>query len=219
MAVISQFAPTRDVVSLTFDDGPDRIYTPLLLEVLAAEGVRATFFVLGAWLDDETRPIIEAALEAGHDVGNHTFNHRDYDDPTLDEVTAREEIARTHALLEGIIGRPPDLIRPPFGHAPERVDRIAAELDYRATVNFIHFHFDWDQPPARTIADSVHDTVSPGSIVLLHDGCDPVLEGGSRRETVEAVRLLIPELRERGFEFASVSALLDAGTPVAESGP
>ena len=82
------------------------------------------------------------------------------DDPTLDEVSARAEIAQTHALLEEIIGRPPDLIRPPFGRAPERVDRIAADFGYRATVNFLHFHNDWDQPPARTIADSVHESVT-----------------------------------------------------------
>jgi peptidoglycan/xylan/chitin deacetylase (PgdA/CDA1 family) len=217
MAVISKFEPSRDVVALTFDDGPDRIYTPLLLDVLDSEDVRATFFVLGSWVDEETRPIIEAALAAGHDIGNHTFNHRAFDDPSLDEVSARAEIAQTHTLLEGIIGRPPDLIRPPFGRAPERVDRLAAEFDYRATVNFLHFHNDWEQPPARTIAESVHASVTAGSIVLLHDGCDPVLEGGSRRETVEAVRLLIPELRERGFEFATVSALLDEATPVADS--
>ncbi|HEV8461356.1 MAG TPA: polysaccharide deacetylase family protein [Gaiellaceae bacterium] len=209
MTVIEKFEVTRQVVALTFDDGPDPTYTPQLLDLLANESIPATFFALGLAIDKETTPIVCAALDAGHDVGNHTFHHRSFDDPSLDDASAMNEIARTHYLLEQITDRPPDLIRPPYGHGPQRVDRLAAELGYRATVNFEFSHGDWDQPPARAIVDSALRTVTAGSIVLLHDGCAPEQRGGSRRETVEAVRLLIPELRERGFAFATVSTLLD----------
>jgi peptidoglycan/xylan/chitin deacetylase (PgdA/CDA1 family) len=218
MAVVSRFQVARKVVALTFDDGPDPVWTPELLALLADEGVRATFFALGCWINSDTRPILRGALTAGHEIGNHTFSHLSFAQSSLGDASASDEIVRGHVLLSEIGDAQPTLIRPPFGHAPERVDRLASELGYRATVMFEQPPpGDWDQPPADRIVQSVVDSTKPGSIILLHDGCDPTRRGQSRRETVEAVRLLIPALRMRGFEFATVTELLNEAEANSES--
>lgn len=211
--MIDAFAVDRRVVALTFDDGPAQEFTELLLDALDAEGVLATFFVLGSSVTMETRQVVQATAAAGHDIGNHTFSHRPFDDPALDDTTALEEIRRTHELLEEITGVAPTLVRPPYGRAPERVDRLAAGLGYRATITFRASYEDWlkPQPSAGTIVKRVTSdpTCGPGSIVLLHDGCDPRKSGDSRLETVKAVELLIPLLRAQGYDFAPISQLLD----------
>jgi peptidoglycan-N-acetylglucosamine deacetylase len=213
VAAIDAFDVDRRVVSLTFDDGPAHEFTELLLRALDAEGVLATFFVLGSSVTTETRRVVQATATAGHDIGNHTFNHRSFEDPALDDALASEEIHRTHELLEEITGVAPNLIRPPYGRAPDRVDRLAARFGYRATIMFRASHEDWlkPQPPACAIVNSVisDPTFGPGSIVLLHDGCDPRKSGDSRLETVKAVQLLIPLLREQGYDLAPISQLLD----------
>jgi peptidoglycan/xylan/chitin deacetylase (PgdA/CDA1 family) len=210
MAVVYRFQVVRKVVALTFDDGPDPVWTAELLAVLGDEDVRATFFALGCWINSETRPILRGALTSGHDIGNHTFAHRSFAQPSLSDASASDEIVRTHVLLSEIGDAQPTLIRPPFGHAPERVDRLAFELGYRVTVMYEEPPAgDWDQPPAHRILQSVVDSAKPGSIIQLHDGCDPTRRGQSRRETVEAVRRLIPALRAQGFEFATVTELLN----------
>jgi len=218
MAVVSRFEVARKVVALTFDDGPDPVWTSELLALLADDDVRATFFALGCWINSETRPILRGALAAGHEIGNHTFSHPSFAQPSLSDASASDEIVRTHVLLSEIGDVKPTLIRPPFGHAPARVDRLASEFGYRATVMYEEPPSgDWDQPPAHTIVQSVVDSAKPGSIILLHDGCDPTRRGQSRRATVEAVRRLIPALRARGFEFATVTELLNEAKAQSES--
>lgn len=214
--VLNSVQSTQPLVALTFDDGPDERYTPLLLDIFEQEDVHATFFIRGSALNAETRAIVARMANAGHDIGNHTHNH--FDLGAADAATVREEVSRTHYQLESIIGQPPTLLRPPYGNGPDAANEAASALGYRATVLWTSCGVDWDtpQPSAEVIAQRVLDgdrgcgPVAPGGIILLHDGLVPGERGDSRLRTVEAVRILVPELRARGFQLVTVSALLDA---------
>ena len=197
----------RNVVALTFDDGPLIPETARLLDVLDETDARATFFVRGAAIDDETRSLVVRAARAGHEIGNHTHNHLNLEE--ADPATVAEEILRTHRQLAELTGMEPTIIRPPYGKGLEVVDEVAGAGGYRATVGWSVQADDWESPPAATIAERVLAGLAPGAIVLLHDGCSPIRTGQSRMGTVDAVRTLVPAIRERGFELVTVSQLLD----------
>ena len=210
LGVVDRVVTERRHVALTFDDGPSR-WTEQILDALAEHAAQASFFVRGSAVDTRTAETVLRAFRAGCDVGNHTHNHVSYE--RCDEATALEEFDRTHRLLEELTGVPPVLARPPFGHAPERLDGIAGDRGYRATIMWSVTPDDWadPQPRADEIADVVLTQLHPGAIVLLHDGWDPERGELSRRQTVDAVRRMLPELRARGYEPVAVSQLL-AGT-------
>ena len=207
MAVISRVPTEAKRMTLTFDDGPHPVFTEQLLDVLRDEGVQATFFIRGGALDPGTAGLVRREAAEGHDVGNHTHGHLDLDRQP-DEVV-REEVERAHRDLTEILGRPPDLIRPPYGRAPERVDAIAAPLGYRATVTWSVSTDDWELPGAEAIAERLVAGAQPGAIALLHDGCSPTRPAESREGTVGGVAIAIPRLRALGYELVPVSRLLD----------
>jgi peptidoglycan-N-acetylglucosamine deacetylase len=177
--IVSCVAIEQPLVALTFDDGPAAKYTPLLLDVLDSESAPATFFILGSALDLETRQIVERMHADGHEVANHTHSHLNFEGAS--DSTIHDEIARTHRELEEITGRPPTLLRPPYGRAPEAVNAVAERDGYRATVLWSAWAYDWENPQAT--ADVMVDRVRngylgcggarPGGIVLMHDGCAP----------------------------------------------
>lgn len=207
LGVVERGAASRKLIALTFDDGPSQ-WTEEILDSLQEHGARATFFVRGSAVDALTRKTVTRALGIGCDIGNHTHNHLSY--ARCDDATAREEFARTHTLLDELTGTAPTLTRPPFGHAPERLDAIAASYGYRATVMWSISPDDWEepQPNAGEIVELVLRELHPGAIVLLHDGWDPERGELSRAQTVEAVRRLLPELAARGYRGVAVSEML-----------
>ena len=206
--VVRSIATEEHVVALTFDDGPSRPWTELVLEALAELDVRATFFVQGAAVDDETSALVVRTAREGHEIGNHTHSHFSFDE-VRDETVVRDELGRTHELLASLIGRPPDLVRPPYGRGTELVDAAASALGYRATVNWSIDPEDWDEPPAEEIVECVVEELHPGAIVLLHDGSPLRERARSRSVTTEALATLVPEIRSRGYRFATVGELLD----------
>lgn len=211
VAVVCCVLTDRKLVALTFDDGPGPD-TADLLDVLGDHDARATFFVRGEAVDDTTEELVRRASVAGHEIANHTHSH-------LGKLGEREpklvdeEILRTHRRLAESTGIEPTLIRPPYGHCLEEIDRAAGRLGYAATVKWSVMPRDWEQPGANVIASHVLAEVHPGAIVVMHDGSTPSREVHSRAQTVEAVRMLIPELRARGFELVTVSELVAAGEP------
>jgi len=216
--ILSAVRTRQRVVALTFDDGPDERFTPDLLDVLEDSAAAASFFVMGCALTGTSEQLVARMHAAGHDVCNHTYSHRSLVD--TDAATIEQEISRTHRALEQITREPPTLVRPPFGHALGAVDVVAQRLGYRATIHWSAWAEDWTVPPpsAASIVNRVlrgHaglKGVRRGGIMLLHDGCAPPRrEGASRRETVKAVRILIPRLRESGYRLVTLSELLDIG--------
>ena len=207
MPVVCSVETNRNVIALTFDDGPLYPETDRLLDVLDEADARATFFVRGSAIDSDTKSLVVRAARAGHEIGNHTHGHVNLE--TADHGTVQEEISRTHFQLGELTGVEPTLIRPPYGKGLQVVDEVAGMFGYQATVKWSVQADDWESPPPATITKLVLDGLAPGAIVLLHDGCARTRQPGeSRMNTVEAVQTVIPVIRERGFELATVSQLL-----------
>ena len=199
------------LVALTFDDGPDPNYTPQILDILKAKKVPATFFVIGENALPE-RGLLRRELAEGHEVGNHTYTH-----PNLGQATARAtrlELNANQRLFEAFTGRSMKLFRAPyFGDAePTTADEIdpvtvAQALGY-LTVGLHVDPNDWRRPGVKAIVETTIDGVEgatierSGNVILLHDG------GGDRSQTIQALPMLIDELRSRGYRFVPVSELI-----------
>jgi peptidoglycan/xylan/chitin deacetylase (PgdA/CDA1 family) len=186
----------RPTLALTFDDGPGPS-TPEVLDLLAARGARATFFQCGK--DVRQWPqIARAVSEAGHEIGNHGDTHS----PFYLRPSARiyEELARAQQSIQDVTGQTPVLFRAPFGCRWFGLRRAQRRLGLRG-VMWTAIGLDW-KLPAGAIAARLAAAASNGAIFCLHDAHANI------RETIEAVRRLIPELQSRGFQFETVSELL-----------
>jgi len=194
-------------IALTFDDGPDPMWTPEILQLLRAEGVPGTFFIVG----DQAQKypdIVAAEFADGHLLGNHTFFHTNLTEVT--ETRLRMEINMTQRVIESITGRGTKLFRAPYN--TDTTPTRAAELQPLHLVCKLGFVVaggdmdsgDYETPGADAIVRNVTKALKPGgpNIIVMHDG------GGDRCQTVEALRKLIPELRARGYEFVSVDRLM-----------
>ena len=196
------------VIALTFDDGPDPKYTPRILDILKDKGIKATFFVIGsaAAVNMDT---LRRIYEDGHDIGNHTFNHVNSAEVSLERLNM--EINASQRLFEATLGMHTKLFRPPYARdmEPQTVDatevlRLAASLGY-FTIGMRIDPKDWLRPKAEQI---VHQTLEGalkgrGNVVLLHDA------GGNRDPTLEALPKIIDELHAKGFRFVTVHELLN----------
>ncbi|MFI0486916.1 polysaccharide deacetylase family protein [Actinomadura sp. 9N215] len=200
----------RRLVALTFDDGPMERWTPQALDALDAEKVPATFFVVGS------RLVRNAELVRGrfdrHEVGNHTWRHDDLS--RMSHKSAYESIHRTHEAIEKVTGRTPTLLRPPWGRLGGTTLHVAAEHRYDIALwSLLVQDRRFDDRPSKLV-DSVVDNAAPGAIVLAHDVGAP-----SRKVAVQELPAMIRGLRERGFEFVTVSQLRQAATSPAAGGP
>jgi peptidoglycan/xylan/chitin deacetylase (PgdA/CDA1 family) len=194
--------PTHDpVVALTFDDGPNPEATPLVLDALAARGVKATFFILGRHAERWPALVARAAAE-GHALGNHGYFHRKLQFRSPSYVRNDLELGTEAIVAAG--GMRPSLFRAPHGFRSPWVTYIASTLGQR-TVGWSLGVWDSDRPGVDEIARRTVDGAAPGSILLLHDG-DGYDPEGDRRQTAHAVPLLVDRLLDRGYRFT----LLDA---------
>jgi peptidoglycan/xylan/chitin deacetylase (PgdA/CDA1 family) len=188
----------RRSLALTFDDGPDPVRTPLLLELLAKLDIKATFFLLGKLVDEHPKLAARIVAE-GHEIGNHTYNHRYL--PLTRSRTVAAELAATDRAIERATGITPTLARPPYGgRSPSNV-RVFARLAKRLVLWDVN-SYDWKGHSADEVARRVVDEARPGSIILMHEA----RTGGET--TIEAVRTLVPVLRADGFDFVTVSDAL-----------
>lgn len=184
-------------VCLTFDDGPDPDFTPAVLEILAARGCRASFFVLGEAAARWPELVRRIACE-GHSLGNHTYTHPR--GRALDAARARAEIERCQRQIETLCGFRPLWFRPPYGSRNRHL-RDAAQRLGLITVLWSRSAIDWGIfGTQRGIARRLR-RIAPGDIVLMHDG--------RRRHNRPAPLLallpaLLDRLRERGIEPVSL---------------
>lgn len=157
---------TARAVCLTFDDGPDPVYTPAVLDVLAAYDVKATFFVLGE-AAERFPQLVERIVAEGHSIGNHTYSHPH---PWFtSEDIAREEVGKTSAIIEQIVGFRPRWFRPPYGRLRLAMRRQAAQHNM-ATVLWNHSIIDWGLLGSSSGIRSRLARINAGDIVLMHDG-------------------------------------------------
>ncbi|MFQ5604332.1 MAG: polysaccharide deacetylase family protein [bacterium] len=189
-------------IALTFDDGPQPTYTPQLLDILSKHAVPATFFLIGQHIEKNVE-LAERTVQAGHEVGNHTFSH-----PylfRLSDADMLSEIRRTDALLRNLDGAAPKFLRPPMGLFSRRVLNLVEQAGYKSVVGDVYPR-DPHLPGKNKILQRVLSRVVNGSIIILHDGGNT--EQVDRSQTVWAVDRLVPQLRERGFQFVTLSDLL-----------
>jgi peptidoglycan/xylan/chitin deacetylase (PgdA/CDA1 family) len=204
---ICRVETTRKTVALSFDDGPDPVRTPAVLELLAAQGARATFFVVGQHAALEPS-LLGDIVSSGNELGNHTWSHPRLSE--LSEVAALAEFRRTQGVLPA--GGGPTLVRAPFGQA--RADTFADLWQTGMTpihwsVAIDHYVGELDLAP-EDAATTIAGEIRPGDILLAHD-TGPGIE---RDRAMETLHLLLPLLRARGFEVTTVSDLLTSGVPV-----
>ena len=186
-------------VALTFDDGPHPRYTALILDILREYGVVATFFTVG--VNVETYPkLIERAVAEGHEIGNHTYNH--YHVPKLSDEALYQDIEACSNAVERVTGERPRLFRPPEGVCSDAV-KSYCEREGMTIVMWSVDTRDWAHTPINEIYRNIRTNVKNGSIILMHDFI------GKNSPTPQALRQVIPMLLELGYEFVTVSELLD----------
>lgn len=194
-------------MALTFDDGPNDPHTLRLLDVLAQHGAKATFFLIGKYV--RQRPeIVRAIRQAGHAIGNHTYNH-----PLLifaSPSRVRQELEDCRKALEDAIGEHEPLFRPPFGGRLPHVLRVCRSLGLQPVMWSVTA-YDWKADSPESIVGYVSRAVNSrhdrGEIVLLHDGAHLAF-GVDRGHTVEATRRLLEEYSSKGKAFVSIPDLL-----------
>jgi len=208
---IDQIGAAKNKIVISFDDGPDRRWTPRILEILKEKHAPAVFFVVGEQAN-QSPDILKREYNEGHEIGNHTFTHPQFDE--ISHTQLKWELNLTQRLIESTLGVKSILFRPPYGidHQPEYAEEVA-QLPYPQDLGYIivgqrvdpdDWRVDGNKPqrPAKEIAEDVLRQADKGNIVLLHDG------GGEREQTVEALPLIIDGLRAKGYELTSVSDLL-----------
>lgn len=190
----------QPIVSLTFDDGPNPRATPVILDVLKREQVRATFFVLGRHAD-RWPDLVRRIAEEGHQLGNHGYWHR-----TLHRRSpayVRDDLTRgTDAIAGASLGVRTRHFRAPHGFRNPWVTPIAASLGQR-TVGWTLGVWDSDRPGAAEIARRALSGMRARSILLLHDG-DGDDADGDRVQTADALPRIIDGLRAGGFRFVTL---------------
>lgn len=187
-------------VALTFDDGPHPRYTPQILDILAEYGVEATFFMVGS--NAAYHPeLVERVLAEGHEIGNHTEHHYHTANMTADKLTA-DILACAETLSRFTGGAAPRLFRPPEGVFNEEIKALCEKEGYTIVMWSVDTR-DWAHTPVCEIVSGVRENVRDGAIILMHDFI------GKNSPTPAALRQIIPMLQRSGYEFLTVSRLLE----------
>ncbi|MEP6620574.1 MAG: polysaccharide deacetylase family protein [bacterium] len=187
------------VASITFDDGPNPRATPLILDTLKAEGVKATFFVLGRHAD-RWPELVRRMADEGHQLGNHGYWHRKLHRRLPAYV--RDDLSRGADAIERASGVRPTVFRAPHGFRSPWVTPIARSLGER-TIGWSLGVWDSARPGPDEIVRRALLGMRPGSILLLHDG-DGYDADGDRLQTAAALPAIITGLRARGFRFETL---------------
>jgi peptidoglycan-N-acetylglucosamine deacetylase len=179
---------------LTFDDGPDPLGTPALLDLLQTLGARATFFPIAPRAAEHPH-LIARMLEDGHEVGLHCYEHVRHSE--RDHAWLAEDTARALEMLDSLGARPARW-RTPWGVTAPWTGQVAAEHGLRLLGWTVDTH-DWRGDSAQEMFERTKNDLEDGAIVLAHDGIGPGAQRETTSETVEFVRLLGAHARRRGL--------------------
>ena len=188
--------PSKPTIAITFDDGPNATTTMEILDVLEKYQIRASFFLIGTNINDESAKSVKRAYDLGCDIENHSKTHSYMDKMTADEI--KDEVAYVNDKVKEITGTTPKFFRPPYIAVNNTMyDNIDMTFISGYGCN------DWeDRVTAEYRAKYLEKKAADGVIFLLHDA-----EGNSK--TVEALDKAIPILLEKGFQFATISELFE----------
>ena len=178
-------------IALTIDDGPDPVWTPKMLALLASLGGPATFCVIGR--QAKAYPgLVADVVHAGHAVANHTYTHRFLG--AAGDATVRSEIARATDAVVAAAGVRPSHFRAPGGEWSRTVLAECSAQGLRP-LDWSVDPRDWSRPGTASIVKTIMTKTAPGSIILEHDG------GGDRSQTLAALKIVRPQLLDQGYHF------------------
>jgi len=192
--VLRRGNPFTKKVALTFDDGPHPAYSPKLLDILREKGVKATFLIIGH-MADKYPDLVRRMSDEGHEIGNHTYSH-----VTLTKLPPEEvdvEYKANNDVIRRLTGRRARYCRPPGGDLNPEVLRRAGSLGL-TTVLWTDDPGDYDNPGPKILFDRETKALSPGGIILLHDGS---------KDTLTTLARFIDATRAKGYEFVSLDEL------------
>jgi cellulose synthase/poly-beta-1,6-N-acetylglucosamine synthase-like glycosyltransferase/spore germination protein YaaH/peptidoglycan/xylan/chitin deacetylase (PgdA/CDA1 family) len=204
--LIDRYGRQKNKMALTFDDGPDPLYTPKILDILKQYKAPATFFLVGLAAESNIA-LVRRMIDEGHEIGNHTFTH-----PNIDNGSAREmeiELNLTQRLFEAKLGRQSVFFRPPYSVDSE--PDIPSEVLPLELVQKMGYLLVGERPDARDwyyvrapqkILETIFSQLPKGNVLLLHDA------GGDRSATVQALPQIITKLRQKGCQIVSLSSLI-----------
>lgn len=183
-------------IALTFDDGPNTVTTPQVLDLLEEHDIPASFFLIADNITPESAPMVRRAISLGCDIENHSRTHTAMDHMTADQI--RAEVDFCSQKIADLTGTPPAFFRPPYiAVSPTLFDTV--DLTFICGVGCE----DWvPEVPADVRARRVLADARDGNLVLLHDSL-------GNDNTVEALKTIIPELKSRGFTFVTCPQLFD----------
>ncbi len=184
------------IIALTFDDGPNTVITPQVLDLLEEHGILASFFLIARNITPESAEVVRRARAMGCDIENHTVTHPFMDKLSVEEI--RKEVDTCTEKIVEITGEAPKFFRPPFiAVKKEMYDNI--DMTFICGVGCE----DWvPEVTAEQRAERVLANAEDGQIVLLHDM-------QWNQNTVDALKTIIPELKKRGYGFVTVTQLFE----------
>jgi len=207
MGTITHVETEDPVAALTFDDGPHPEFTPRLLDILERHQARATFFCVGKFAQSHP-DIVQRAAQAGHAIGNHSWDH-----PSFPLITASERRAQIRACANAIAPFGQRLFRPPYGHQSVASRLDAHWLGYQVVTWNVVLN-EYLVRDADSMVDLLVNQIQPGSVILLHDRLFDALEERyfDREVLLKAVNMLLERLGDR-FRFITIPELLRHGRP------
>lgn len=195
---IYSVAREEKLAAITINCAWDENNLPQLLEILERENVKATFFMVGQWVEQYPQTAADIAA-AGHEIGNHSYSHPDFRKRDAAEIEA--QLRRTDALIREACGVTPKLVRVPSGDYDGAVISTVRGLGYEV-IQWDVDSRDWMDPSAEEIVQRVTEGVQCGSILLFHAG---------KRNTEEALPEIIARMKGAGYRFVTVGELVFTG--------
>lgn len=194
----------QNKIALTFDDGPQSVYTPQILDILKRYNIKATFFLIGK--NVEVFPQLAKRIkDEGHLIGNHTYDHPDLRLQTRNQI--KQQIQKAEKAIIDATGVKPYLFRSPYGSDNNLVLQEAENSGYTIiewSVSGLNGRHD---APYNKIVKRVVDSIQNGSIILLHDG-NRLSSRTDRSQIVKALHIIIETLQKKGYQFVTIDELL-----------
>lgn len=192
-------------ICLTFDDGPHKKFTNIILYILKQHNIKATFFVLGKRIPHNL-DVIKRILEEGHDIGNHTYDHKDC--TKLSDYEIIDTITKTNDLLKTNFNYTPKYVRLPYGRGVKdyNINQIFTSLDLK--------HIGWDIDPrdwdkqykyvdiVKTTLNQLSNSQKDRFVILFHDYSNN--HDRYYSETIKALNMLLPILKSKGYNFTKI---------------
>lgn len=200
--IIKNGNSNEKLVALTFDDGPDKDFTPQILDILKKNNIKATFFVVGENVEWNSK-ILKREYEEGHAIGNHTFTHINVSKKNYYEI--ENEINKTQQIIKNVIGMEPNLFRPPYRAISKDMLSVAKDKNMNVILWSKLDPRDWSNPSVDYIVDTIMNKVENGTIILLHDYNNL---RNKKSQTIQAIDIVIPKLKEKGYKFVTIPELI-----------